>query len=98
MARHVDKDVASIVGQQTLATGHLVADAIGEQADEVLDGDLVAAVVDLDVVAVQVDGAVGVAVDGAGEGVARVAGHVVGQHQDDLRVRDAQALHRPVHR
>lgn len=92
VAGHVHQNIAPLVGQQALAPGHLVADAIGQQANEVLDGDFVAAVVDLDVVAVQVDGAVRVAVDGAGEGVARVAGHVVGKHEDDLGVGDAEAL------
>lgn len=92
MACHVHQYVAAVVGQQPLATGRLVADAVGQQADEVLNRHLVAAVVDLDVVAIEVDGAVGVGVDGAREGVARVAGHIVGQHQDDLGVRDAQTL------
>ena len=92
VARHVDEHVAARVGAQPFPPGDVLAQPVGEQADEVLDRDLVAAVVDLDVVAVEVEGAVGVVVDRAREGVARVAGHVVGQHEDDLRVRDAQAL------
>lgn len=63
-----------------------------EEAEEGLDRDLLALVVDLDAVAVQVDLAVGVRVDGAGERVARVARDVVGEHEDDLRVGDAEAL------
>lgn len=92
VARHVDQHVAARVRAQPFAARHVLAQPVGEQADEVLDRDLVAAVVDLDVVAVQVEGAIGVVVDGAREGVARVAGHVVGEHEDDLGVRDAQAL------
>lgn len=94
---HVHQDIAPVVGEKALASWHLGADAIGQQADKVLDGDLVAAVVDLDVVAVEVDGAIRVAVDGPGEGVAGVAGHVVGEHQDDLGVGDAEALDGSVH-
>ena len=69
------------------------ADAIGQQTDKVLDGNLVATRVDLDVVAIEIDGAIRVAVDGSGEGIARIAGHVIGEHEDDLRVRNAEALH-----
>ena len=92
VARHVDQDVGVLVRQQPLAARHLLADTVREQPDEVLDGHLVAAVVDFDIGAVEVNGAVAIGVDGAGEGVARVAGHVVGEHEDDLGVGDAEAL------
>lgn len=97
MTRHVHKDVASVVGQQALASGRFVADTIRQETNKVLNSDLITTVVDLDVVAVQVDCTVRIAVDGAGERISRVAGHVVGQHEDDLRVGDAKALHRSVH-
>lgn len=87
---HVDQQVAAAVAAEALAARDLLGQAVGQQPDEGLDRDLVAAVVDLDVVAVEVERPVRVVVDGAGEGVARVAGHVVGQHEDDLRVRDAE--------
>lgn len=93
VACHIHKDVATVIRQQPLAPGCLLADAIRQQPYEVFDRDLVSSVVHLDVVAVQIHSAVGVGVDGAREGVARVAGHVVGQHEDDLGVRDAEALH-----
>jgi len=89
---HVDQQVAAAVAAEPLPARDLLGQAVGQQPDEGLDGDLVAAVVDLDVVAVEVERAVGVVVDGAGEGVARVAGHVVGEHEDDLGVRDAEAF------
>jgi hypothetical protein len=92
VARHVDEDVTSLVGHQALAPGHVLAHAVCHEADEVLDGDFVASVIDLDVVAIQIERTVGVVVDGAGEGVAGVARHVIGQHEDDLRIRDAEAL------
>ncbi len=90
MPGHVDQQVAAAVAAEPLPARDLLREAVGQQPDEGLDGDLVAAVVDLDVVAVEVERAVGVVVDGAREGVARVAGHVVGEHEDDLRVRDAE--------
>lgn len=92
MTCHVDQDVTPVIGQQPLASGCLFVHAIRQETNKVLNGHLVAPVVDLYVVAVQVDGAVGVGVDGTGEGVAWVAGHVVGQHQDDLAVGNAQTL------
>ncbi len=92
MPGHVDQQVAAAVAAEPLPARDLLGQAVGQQPDEGLDGDLVAAVVDLDVVAVEVERAVGVVVDGAGEGVARVAGHVVGEHEDDLGVRDAEAF------
>ena len=92
VARHVDQHVAARVGAQPFPARHVFAQPVGEQPDEVLDRDLVAAVVDLDVVAVEIERAVGVVVDRAWESVAWVAGHIVGEHEDDLRVRDAQAL------
>jgi hypothetical protein len=92
VARHVDQDVAALVRHQALGARHVLGHPVRHEPDEVLDGDVVSAVVDLDVVAVQVERAVGVVVDGAGEGVAGVAGHVVGQHEDDLRVGDPEAL------
>lgn len=92
VACHVDQNVAPIIGQQPLAPGCLFVNAIRQEANKVLNGNLVAPIVDLDVVAVQVDGAVGIGIDGTREGVAWVAGHVVGQHQDDLAVGDAQTL------
>lgn len=98
VARHVDEHVAAGVGAQALAARDVIAQPIRKQPDEVLHRHLVTAIVHLDVIAVEIDRAVCVAVDGAGEGVARVAGHVVGQHQNDLRVGDPESLDGAVQR
>jgi hypothetical protein len=98
MPCHVDQDVAPLICHQSLAAWSVLAPAVRHEPDEVLHSDLVPSVVHLDVVAVQVKRAVSVVEDGAREGVARVAGHVVGQHKDDLRVGDAEALDGAVER
>ena len=61
------------------------AESPREKSDQVLDGDLVSGVVDLHVVPVHIDVLVGIVEDGGGPGVARVARHVVSNHQDDLQ-------------
>ena len=93
MARHVHQHITPRIAAQSLPARHILAQPVRQQPDEVLDRDLVAAVVDLDVVAVEIQRAVRVVVDGPREGVARVAGHVVRQHEDDLRVGDAESLY-----
>lgn len=98
MSRHVHQHITAPVTPQPLPPRHILPQPIRQQPDEVLHRDLVPAVVHLDVVAVQVERAVGVVVDGAREGVARVAGHVVGEHEEDLRVRDPEPLDRAVER
>jgi hypothetical protein len=92
VACHVHEDVAPLVRHQSLAAWHVLAHSVCHEPDEVLDCDFVSPVVHLDVVAVQVQGSVCVVVDGAGEGVARVACHVVRQHEDNLRVGNPETL------
>ena len=77
VARHVHQHVAARVAAQPLPARHVVAPPVRQQAQEVLDRHVVAAVVDLDAVAVQVERARRVVVHGARKGVARVARHVV---------------------
>lgn len=98
MPRHVHQHIAPRITPQPLPPRHILPQAIRQQPDEILHRHLVPAVIDLDVVAIEVEGAVGVVVDGPRKGVARVAGHVVGEHEDDLRVRDAEALDGAVER
>ena len=93
VASHVDEDIGIFVCEKALAARHLVAHAVGEKPDEVLDCHFISTVVHLDVGAVEIDGSVGIGVYGPRERIARVAGHVIGKHEDDLGVRDAQALH-----
>ena len=66
------------------------AESPREKSDQVLDGDLVSAVVDLHVVPVRlyVNVLVSAIEDGGGPGVARVARQVVSNHQDDLQNRE----------
>ena len=97
MASHVHQNVASIISKEALASRHLGANTICQETNEVLDSDLIATVVDLDVVAVEINGAVGIAVDGSGEGIAGVAGHVVGEHEDDLGVGNTETFDGSVH-
>ena len=96
VAGEVDEDVAARVGEQALRPGGAGRVAVGQDAQERRGGDLVPAVVHLDVVAVEVDRVVDVAEDAPREGVARVARHVVREHQDDALVGDAEALDRAV--
>jgi hypothetical protein len=97
MTRHVNQDVASIIGKEALASRHLGANTISQEANEVLDSDLIATVIHLDVVAVEIDGAIGVAVDGSGEGIARVTSHIIGKHENDLGVGNTETLDSSVH-
>src|SRR5687767_4376422 len=97
MTSHVHQNVASIISKEALASRHLSANAICEETNRVLDSDLIATVVDLDVVAVEINGAVGIAVDGSGEGIAGVAGHVIGEHEDDLGVGNTETFNGSVH-
>lgn len=92
VARHVHEHVAARVGAQPLAARHLRRQPVRQQPHEGLHRHFVAPVVHFDVVAVEVQRAVRVVVHRPREGVARVAGHVVRQHEDDLRVGDAETL------
>lgn len=89
---HVNQHVRRLVAQQPLGPRRRLGQPARQQPGKVLDRHLVAPVVDLDVVAVHVDVLHGVVVDGRGARVPRVARHVVGYHEDDAAVRDAQPL------
>ena len=81
---HVYEHVAPRIASQPLPPRYVFTQPICEQPYEILHGDFIAPVVDLYVVAVEVQRSIRVVVYRAGEGVARVAGHVVGEHEDDL--------------
>lgn len=68
------------------------SDRTGEQAEKALDADLVVPVVDLDLIAVEVEVSTRVGKHLACDRIARIAGNIVRQHQDDVAVWDAQAL------
>ena len=94
MAREVDEDVGARVGEEAFgAREGGVGRAAREEAQEVGDGDVVAAVVDFDGGGVEVEGAGGGGgEDAGGEVVAGGAGDVVGEHEDDVGVWDAEAF------
>lgn len=97
MPCHIDQNVASIICEETFASRRFGAYAVGEEADKIFHSDFVTTIVNFDIVAVQVHGSVRVAVDCAWKGVSRVAGHVIREHEDDLRVGNPKALYRSVH-
>jgi len=95
MSSHVDQDVTPVIRHQSLTPGPTLWPSIRQQTNEVLDRDFIASVVDFDttthsIVKIQVAGLV--VEDGARERVARIASHIVGKHEDDLGVGDAQTL------
>lgn len=65
-----------------------------EQAHKVGDGDVIAPHVHLHVVAIEVNVMVGVGIDGPRQRVARAACYVIGEHEDDAAVWNAQAVMR----
>ncbi|KAH3668060.1 hypothetical protein OGAPHI_001814 [Ogataea philodendri] len=97
MARHIDKDVGILVREQPLGLWLLVGPSVGEQSDEILHGNFVSTVIHLDVVSVKFQLAVGIIVNEPGERISWVARHIVRQHQNDLRVRNAQSLDCSIH-
>lgn len=52
MASHIDQNVTPVVCQQSLTPGHVLAHAIGQQPNEVLYRNLIAPIIDLNVVSV----------------------------------------------
>lgn len=96
MSSHVDQDIAPIIRHQPLTPGPTLRPSIRQKTNKVLDRDFITSVVDFNttahsIVEVQVAGLV--VEDGARERVARIAGHVIRKHKDDLRIGDAEALH-----
>jgi len=65
----------------------------GQQPNEILHRDFVAAIVDFNVLAVEVERVATIRKDASGEVVARVAGRVVAEHEDNVRVRYAETFH-----
>jgi hypothetical protein len=55
-----------------------------QETDKVLNGNFVSSVVNLDVLAVEIQVSASVVVDCGREDVTRVAGDIIGQHHDDI--------------
>ena len=98
VAGDVQEHVAPRVGEEPLGPRGARRVPVGEDAQEVLGRDLVPAVVDLDVIAVEVGAVVRVAEHRRRERVPRGARDVVGEHEDDVTVGDAEALDGAVER
>jgi len=65
----------------------------GQQPQEILHRDFVSTIVDLDVLAIEIERVAAIREHAPGEVVARIAGRVVGEHEDDVRVGYAEAFH-----
>lgn len=96
MSSHVDQDIASVIRHQPLAPRPTLRPSIRQKTNEVLDRDFVTSIVDFNttshsIVEVQVAGFI--IEDRARERVARIAGHIIRKHKDNLRVGNAEALY-----
>jgi hypothetical protein len=60
------------------------AERTSQQTQEILHRDFVPAIVDFDVLAVEVECVAAVCKYAAGEVVARIAGRIIGKHKDDV--------------
>lgn len=92
MTCHIHQHIATRIAPQPLAPWYILAQPICQQANEILHRHLISPVIDLDIIAIKIECAVRVIVYRAGKRVARVARHVVRQHEDDLRVGDPKPL------
>lgn len=64
-----------------------------QNPDEVLDGDFIASIIDLDVVTVEIQVTAWLGIDTGRKLVARIARDIIGQHKDDVGIWDAKALY-----
>ena len=64
-----------------------------QNADKVLDGDFIASIIDLNVVAVEIEVTAWLGVDTGRKLVARIARDIICQHKDDVGIWDAKALY-----
>ena len=69
------------------------AERTSQQTQEILHRDFVPAVVNFDVLTVEVERVAAVCEHAAGEVVARIAGRIISEHKDDVRVGYTEALH-----
>ena len=73
-------------------TNHMASIPTSQHSQEVLDRHFVSAVVHFDVVTVEVQLTTCIGVDASGEFVARIAGGVVREHENNIRIWDSQPL------
>jgi hypothetical protein len=60
------------------------AERTSQQTQEILHRDFVPAIVNFDVLAIEVECVAAVCEHAAGEMVARIAGRIIGEHKDDV--------------
>ena len=82
-----------VVRKGTSEEGEKSSAHTGQQPQEILHRDFVSTVVDFDVLAVEIERVAAIREHAPREVVARIAGRVVGEHEDDVRVGYAQAFH-----
>lgn len=96
VAGEVNEDVGALVGEELLRARRFRGQSPRQQAHKVLHRDLVASVIDFDVVAVDVDVLDAIVEDGRWSRVSRIASHVVGYHEDDLGIGNSETFDAPV--
>ena len=113
VSSHIHEDVRAVVSEKALRPRdrliHSTLKGIREchhdshtmhtrqNSQEVLYRDLIAAIIDLDVISIQVQMPPRVAVDAARELITRIARGVIREHENDVRVGNAETLHRAIH-
>jgi len=95
---HIDQNVAPIISQESFTPRHIFSNAVRQQTDEVLHRDLIAPIINFNIIAVQIQSAISIVIDSSWEGIAWVTRHVIGQHQNNLRIGDAETLNGTVER
>mmetsp|Transcript_1932 Transcript_1932/g.3771 ORF Transcript_1932/g.3771 Transcript_1932/m.3771 type:complete len:210 (-) Transcript_1932:36-665(-) len=91
--RNENEDVGLRVRHQPLVSRRLGRVSSCQQSQEIFDRDLVPAVVHLHLLPIQIQVVVVVVKHSARDGIPRVAGRILSQHQNDLAVRDPKPFH-----
>jgi len=88
MASHVHENVGTFICQETLGSRDRRLHPTSEHPDEVLNSHFVAAIVNLDVVSIKIQMSSRIGVYAARKLISQVAGCIVREHQNDIRVGD----------
>ena len=97
MTCHVNENVWPRVRQQAFRSGSRFRQTTGQQTDKVFHRDFITTIIDLNIVSIDIDVLVLIVENGCRSWVSRIACHVIGHHQQDLRIRNAQSLDTAVH-
>lgn len=96
MTRQINQHIAAGIREQFLRSRCTGLRASSQQSNEILNGNLVATVVNLDVIAVNVDMLIGIIENGCRSRIPWIACHIVGNHQNYLAIWNAKSFHRSV--